>query len=513
MKTPLYTIEQRIMALNWFSNLASLKTGKAADLQAGMKQNILDLFKDQTIIDMIGEWSLEWGPVVVEEGIDKTTRFSTNAMYVAKQKNYNGKNDHYVIAIAGTNAFSFYGWIVEDFKTNTMVLWKDAGTNTNVTIPYVNRCADAGAQDPSAPRVSKGTCIGLQVLLDMKSPVVLGEKKSLLKTTEVLSEGISLLKFLENHFGVQNAPMDLLTVTGHSLGGALCSALTLRLAERQLDSPGVSGWNPSHTVDLTAMPTAGPSAGNQAFSDYYNNTLGLKTTRVWNSMDPVPCGHEPSMLQYVPHLYYPYILPDAGLYSAAALLLKNSYAGTAPTQKEGGFYTQIMPQVASLHGSYNSEFTPLPPGTLLQFGVDYFYPRVLEAAGFSPLKIKEIMFAINTILKIQKWTGHEGAIIDFIIKEIGKLFGDSGKLMEIVKFLLHNTSAIGAFLQQLGYQHVWAYADLLKMEGFKKAVDAVTKDHQPSDLFEWILQNEPEMLAKFFHKIFHTNLLREKGLV
>jgi hypothetical protein len=172
-----------------------------------------------------------------------------------------------------------------------------------------------------------------------------------------------------------------------------------------------------------------------------------------------------------------------------------------------------MPQVASLHGSYNSEFTPLPPGTLLQFGVDYFYPRVLEAAGFSPLKIKEIMFAINTILKLQKWTGHEGAIIDFIIKEIGKLFGDSGKLMEIVKFLLHNTSAIGAFLQQLGYQHVWAYADLLKMEGFKKAVDAVTKDHQPSDLFEWILQNEPEMLAKFFHKIFHTNLLREKGLV
>lgn len=519
MSLPSYNMEQRVMALNWFSNMASNKTGSAADLQARLQQDILNLFTDDTIRGMIGDWTLEWGPVVMELGIDaRRSHVATNAMYVARQKKYNGENDHYVVAIAGTNAVSLYGWFVEDFKTEEMVLWKNAGTNTDAAKPYKDRCAPAGAEDPAAPRVSQGTCIGLTVLLDMKGRPNVGEKKSLLGKPEIAwGEPITLLKFLTDRFG-KGTPADLLTITGHSLGGALCSALALRLAELQWNpqNPGSgTGWNPSHSVNLTAMPTAGPSAGNKAFSEYYNNTMGMKTIRVWNGIDPVPYGHHPSMLQYVPHLYYPYIVPDAGLYLAAGLLLSNSYRGTASTYKEGGYYTQIMPQVAPLRGQFNNVFVPLPPGTVFQFVVDFVYSKILEYLDFSPEKIKSILLVVNTILKVEKWLGIEGFWVEQLVKELTKLFGDkdAGKLTDVFKWLVNNVSAVGAFLQQLGYQHVWAYADLLNMTGFKKAVEAITKDPHPTDLFEWLLKYESEALAKWWHNIWNKDELKKLGVI
>ena len=75
-------------------------------------------------------------------------------MYIAKSKD-NGEYDHYVIAIAGTNPLSWYGWIVEDFWVNQTKPWNNGQ-------PWK---AISGDQTPNI-RVAAGTSRGVQILCE-----------------------------------------------------------------------------------------------------------------------------------------------------------------------------------------------------------------------------------------------------------------------------------------------------------------------------------------------------------
>ncbi|MBI3239328.1 MAG: hypothetical protein HYZ43_10900 [Flavobacteriia bacterium] len=501
MKEPVFNIEQRVMTLNWLSNSASNKFGTASQLQEEMQRDLEKLLTNASMQSKIGKWELEWGPVVIQEGKDLNTKVATNAMFVAKQTAYNGHDDHYVIAVAGTNAISMYGWFVEDFKTEELVLWSQAANEDKTCKPTL--------LEPSAPRVSQGTCIGLTLLLNMawQAPKPVGKNKP-------IPVSQTLVQFLDERFGENPIQHDLVSVTGHSLGGALSSALALRLAEAQLRPSGSikKAWNPLNTVTLTAMPTAGPTPGNKAFSDYYNNTIGFKTTRVWNKMDPVPYGHQPDMIRAIPSMYYPYIVPDAGLYAVVGILLTKSIYGTSK-YPEGGEYTQLMAQTAPLPGQFNSVFAAVPPGVIIRFSADFLLKKLLPMMGIKDEKrINQIIIIVNDTIKIMGWltkTRHE--VLEAINKALSSIPGVE-LVMKTLAWLIDHLKGVFAFLQQLGYQHVWAYADLLGLTGVQQLVQEVTKTKDPHTDFERMLKAVDEWLANILHQTFTNDYLKQNGL-
>lgn len=506
---PYYNIQQRVMALNWFSNMASNKFGTAEQLQKELATTLHNLLQDTEIVKMIGNWTIEWGPVVLEEGWDTNKQYhvATNAMYVARQKGTDGQGDHYVIAIAGTNALSLYGWFIEDFNTHEMVQWSQVLTASAQDLSTGNVAVNT--DNPGAPRVSMGTARGLGTLLGMEWQAQESQRKFLIKRTKSTGEVQSLLEFLREKFA-QSTSADKLTVTGHSLGGALSASMALYLYEMQ-----AKDWNPSKTVELTAMPTAGASPGNKSFSNYYGNLMGLKTLRVWNRLDPVPYGHQPDMLQYLPQLYYPYIIPDAGVYGFAGFLLSRSYAGTTGTSREGGFYTQLMPETAGMPGQFNSVSQPIPTGVIFRVGVDVFYTQVFKMLNIPDKLSKAIIGVINDILKIQSWLGLEGYFLKLIYEAIIRIPGVESAIkliMSAIQLVNRYTSSLLQFVGQLGYQHVWAYPNLLGMKGFQEAIKKYMKDDQPHDDFEKILKYSHSRLEALGSFIFGKDLLEAHGL-
>lgn len=507
-----YNIEQRVMALNWLANIASNKIGTAHELQEEMRKNLEKLFTDKTLLAKIGLWELEWGPVVIQEGKDVKNKVATNAMFVARQADYDGKkNDHYVVAIAGTNAISRYGWFTEDFKTEQMVLWNNVANDTGTCTPTEG--------DTDKPRVSAGTCIGLTHLLQMKHK----QAKSKVwnphlfkadKNDEIIEQ--TLTDFLTDRFGGEQKKYDLLSVTEHSLGGALSATMALRLAESQRQPVGMikQPWNPTNSVTLTAMPTAGATPGNKAFSEYYGNMIGMKTTRVWNHLDPVPYGHQPDMVRCIANLYYPYIIPDAGIYAFAGVILSRSLLGTTK-YPGGGHYTQLVPQTSPLQGQFNAVFQPIPAAVILQFATDSVVKKLLTMMGLKEETIHKIIFAINDVLKVVKWLGETNELIELIRKAlIGIPFVGPviEKILEILVWLVNHLKGFFAFLQQLGYQHVWAYCDLMGLTGMQKIAQSVMKSDASHDDFEILAKHIDEYIGKIWAEIMTKEYLETNGL-
>ena len=252
MTTPSYTSQKIIFALNSMANAPSGQHGTVQELEEFAKNVVTTTFDNKEVKQLIGDWNLVWGPAVYQHN----STVADNSMYVAQSVS---EPNCFVVAISGTNPISMYGWICEDVMINPLISWK-----------YSTDC-------PSQAKISKGTQVGLDALLGMKS------------------EGKTLIEYLKE----QN--ITVLTVTGHSLGGALSPALALALKNLQ------SQWDVTSTAKIAVMPTAGPTPGNKAWADYYDLQLGKTTDRLWNALDIVPHAWELDMLSEIPTLYEPYI--------------------------------------------------------------------------------------------------------------------------------------------------------------------------------------------------------------
>jgi triacylglycerol lipase len=174
-----------------------------------------------------GEWRVVWGPVET----------SGNMMYVAKWN----QDNIYAVAIRGTVINFSLGTLVdayEDLDVGNQVPWRYPGV-------------------PGA-LVANGTLYGLSVLNGMRS------------------NGQSLFQF------IASIPTGgWVFVTGHSLGGCLASVLApwLQYQLSSLSSKLIVGTN----------TFAAPSAGNQAFADWYTNqALKGRSWRYYNSIDMIP---------------------------------------------------------------------------------------------------------------------------------------------------------------------------------------------------------------------------------
>jgi hypothetical protein len=413
---PIYNSIQNVFVLNMYANLTCDKKAPQPQLQSDLRVILQALFSNKDLQKYLGQWEVVWGPVVASYGDDEKNKVTSNALYVAKNQ-----DNQYVIATAGTNPISLYGWFIEDFDVRTMVAW------------------DSPAGGSENAMISSGTSTGLNKLLGMQD------------------SGVTLMDFLQTTFGTCTTQTQL-AVTGHSLGGALSSVLALYVNER------INDWNPANSVIVSALPSAGASPGNKAFSDYFNQAIGLRTLRFWNKLDPVPHGWQPDMVEEMPFLYYPYLKPGPLLQATTAMVLAQSLEGTA-TSPAGGLYTQLELQTPPLPGQVNIGLTRNPSASAtLKFFIDMGAKEILNKLGVKDSFAKIIVDALNILLA--EFAGEETLVdlMDKIRARVGKFLSHEPffeKLLILLEKLFIELQNIVAFLMQLGYQHVTTYADLM----------------------------------------------------
>ncbi|HBF18733.1 MAG TPA: hypothetical protein DDW81_01475 [Cryomorphaceae bacterium] len=266
----MYSKPQIIHCLSLASNSAlGLKFSSFSALQNYVQKVNTDVLGDLTCQSFIGsDWKPVWGPYVYSQ--DQTSSFAhaDNVMSLLHSPSQN----LLVIAIAGTNSVSMFGWMDEDFDVSTTKAWKDISGPSN-----------SGA-------VSTGTYNGLDILLN--------------KMPEPQTKGSSIVdalgNFLASNSDIQNAE---LSVAGHSLGGALSPVLALYLQNNQ------DQWNSKGQVTtISTYPTAGATPGTKDFADYYGNLIQdgkIDYHSEYNTFDVVPHGYQPDTIDKIPTLYSP----------------------------------------------------------------------------------------------------------------------------------------------------------------------------------------------------------------
>ncbi len=104
------------------------------------------------------------------------------------------------------------------------------------------------------------------------------------------SNGVTLVDFLKTV-----PASSTINVIGHSLGGALASALVLYLKnERDLQT---------QTLKYTCQTFAAPTAGNDIFAGYFDEQMKANAIRVWNTCDIVPMAWNAYTIDAVKTIY------------------------------------------------------------------------------------------------------------------------------------------------------------------------------------------------------------------
>ncbi len=432
MTNPTYNTIQQVFAMNLFSNFASNKIGTVQQLTKDLSIILSKLLNNTQMQSYIGNWQVVWGPVVGSYGKDEKRGISSNALFVATNN-----QGIYVVATAGTNPISSYGWLTEDFDVRTMQPW------------------DSNNKAPDAPRIANGTQIGLNWLLKM-----------------VDQSNRTLMQFLTDTFQNVNTPQQLV-VTGHSLGGALSSVLALTLDNN------LTTFNPAQTVTVSAMPTAGATPGNKAFSEYFSSQLGTRTVRFWNKLDPVPHAWQADMVENIPFLFYPYLVPNPLVQSLAALVLEQSLQGTEP-YLPGGRYTQLQPQTPPLPGQVNVGLTaPLTAAQVAEAFIDFGAKKILARFGVSGIIADVVIGAINeVIIHFEGIKTIDEALID-IRQKVEKILGKHEyleHLFDVLEVIMKQLEGALLFLIQLGYQHVTSYDFLMGMPNMHNLCQYIIND-------------------------------------
>lgn len=224
-------------------------------------------------ISTIGNWKLEWGPLV--KGPETDSGIPQNAVFVASSTDAAPAGQGimgqkvYVVAIAATNPYSMIDWIVEDGLVDKVV---DFTTFEPQDIQDADRPNDA-----TTPYISKGTALGV------KDIATLYPHKGALGVSETLVDFLSSIP-------ADDAGTATLIFTGHSLAGALSPTLAAYLQRKGL--LGKFG-------QVLVFPTAGATPGNGQFAGYFADNFKPVSTDLdaayaswnvmhWNHLDVVP---------------------------------------------------------------------------------------------------------------------------------------------------------------------------------------------------------------------------------
>jgi Lipase (class 3) len=317
-----YDQTRTVFTLSMISNLGSGIQGTVAEIESKTYQAINAELSTQE--PTIGRWSVIWGPAVYQA---KNSDVADNVMVAFRAGTDSAIPGQIVVGIAGTDPHSGFDWIFEDFLVVTTRPW-ETGNRGNLS-----------------PRIALGTSIGLSVL------------QSLVPGPGLPGVGVRLPAFLRSALSSST----LLTIAGHSLGGALSPAMTLFLSDTK------PIWDPSGFATLRCLPSAGPTSGDRDFATYYNGVLGQATTRLYNSLDVVPHTWQSEDLVQVPDLYSPAIPPTLQVFSLAVTALGISAACD---------YTQIDVRTPPLQGKVNTDIIDPSKSDCDNFTAQVYYQHV-----------------------------------------------------------------------------------------------------------------------------------------
>lgn len=260
-----YLLPAQIHCLNFLSNAGfGIIANSLSELDGDVNTIVTKVLQDSTIQGLIGDWDLIWGPYVYTHDTTGPDFVADNTMMVL----YSAAENAIVIAVAGTNAVSDFGWIQEDFNVSSAVQWSTV----------------VGGND-TASYISTGTNTGLNTLLNLPGPN---------------NSGTNLVDFLTGYLNDNTFADGLqLIVTGHSLGGALSPTLALYLKQTE----GVpQGWNAESKVKgVQAWPTAGPTPGNLEFAALLS--LHVNYNSFYNTLDVIPHAWQANTLAKIPTIY------------------------------------------------------------------------------------------------------------------------------------------------------------------------------------------------------------------
>jgi hypothetical protein len=262
------------------------------DVPLAMVGGVIPLAVQQETIDLIGKWKLAWGPSVALRG-----SAASNSMFVAFNEAVefsDGTYPTYVVAVAGTDPYSAFDWIVEDANVVEYVdfnAFVDAnGIMSGVPIGRVTPGQTPTSLVPpfETAHISKGTARGVSTLAhSLPTP-------SGLETTKKIG------RFLKS----SSAPDARVIFTGHSLGGALSPTLALFLQQRG----DLDGFERA-----LVYPTAGPTPGNAPFNAEFEAAFAptpaqASDYKVWNrdiinSRDVVPHAWQRETLEQIFTIY------------------------------------------------------------------------------------------------------------------------------------------------------------------------------------------------------------------
>ncbi|MEU2037212.1 lipase family protein [Nocardia niwae] len=277
-----------------YANLVNTISKEDGDLEGTLSQKIQQYL--DTNQEVIGGWEIVWGPGVA---LFDTDLFAVNALYMVRSTE---DRSRYVIAMAGSTDALVFDWLVEDsFILQTPWFANNAALHTI------------------------GTAIGVKTLINIRPS---GNRPG---------AGHTLPEFLS---ALGDKAIDL-TVTGHSLGGALSLTMALFLRDTQWL------WDNSEKARISVLSTAGPSFCNQEFVDYTSQRL-QRVQRYANDLD------------IVPHMWNP---PD--IEAAKALYSKNNQPAPAGMQvllellkiqaSVSGQYAHFDPTRGVFQGTFNDE--------------------------------------------------------------------------------------------------------------------------------------------------------------
>ncbi|SOE74755.1 Lipase (class 3) [Burkholderia sp. OK233] len=203
------------------------------------------------------QFSIVWGPALLRD--PDPDRYATHITVVLQSK----VTGEYSVVTSGTD-FDSPVDILEDNLYETLVSFRK----------YVPSCSDLAG-------ISAGTDIGLS---------------SVILTAD--SNGATLIDFLKTV-----PPSSVLNVVGHSLGGALASALVLYL-KNQRDLQALN-------LKYNCQTFAAPTAGNDIFAGYFDEQMRTNAIRVWNTVDVVPMAWNAKSIDSINNVYEPDIpTPD-----------------------------------------------------------------------------------------------------------------------------------------------------------------------------------------------------------
>ena len=366
-----------VFSLSLFSNLAAFKKGTVPELEQQLYGDIETELK--TYSEQLGPWSILWGPAIYQAPFSEV---ADNALYLAKQEGKGGEPDQIVVAIAGTNGISWFGWLVLDFGVAAQVKWQWGNPSPELD-----------------PKIAAGTYTGLTILQYLKPSAGLP------------GAGTTFRDFLKSNLNQETK----LTVSGHSLGGALSPVTALWLLDTQ------DKWDKQKYAEVFCIPSAGPTVGNTDFSRYYDekDELGTRTIRIFNELDVVTQAWNLDALDKVPNDYNPPIEPDLSV-DSLVYLAKNA-------AKNGDYY-QILPEAESIASEFNPGSYDPDKTVLENFFAQMLYQHV--NAYIKYLDIPEL-----------EPVGER-------LSETANLYGPKGQVATIQKLMEEKTKADSAFNPQ-----------------------------------------------------------------